>query len=158
VGVASTIATVSVRIVSVRATIVSAGFVAAVALPGLRTLLQDEPGDGFPLSTYPMFDEDPGRVLELPTVVLETGERVEHLSPRLIAGTDQVIQAWEAVKAAVAGGPATAGALCIEVADRVHRPGEVAVVIERHDVRDWSHHRDATPLDRRTIAHCPAQP
>jgi hypothetical protein len=143
--------------VSLRATILSVAFVAAVALPGVRSLLEREPGDGFPLSTYPMFDEDPGRVVEMPTVVLETGDRVERLSPRQIAGTDQVIQAWEAVKAAVAGGPAAAGALCAEVAGRLHRPGEVAVVVERHDVVDWSSHPDAAPLDRRTIARCRAQ-
>jgi hypothetical protein len=136
--------------------LVSAVVVAAVALPGVRLLLERETGDGFPLSTYPMFNEDPGRVIELPTVVAVTADGIERLSPRLIAGTDQVIQAWMAVRAAVDGGPDATDELCEEVAGRIDGPASLAVVIERHDILDWSSDPSTEPMERRTVARCEA--
>jgi hypothetical protein len=139
-----------------RALVVSVAFAAAVALPGVRLLVEREPGDGFPLSTYPMFDEDPGRVLEMPAVVAETDGGVERLSPEVIAGTDQVVQAWEALRAAIAGGPGAVAELCREVAGRLDGPRRLAVVIERHDIRRWSSDLDSEPLERRALARCRA--
>jgi hypothetical protein len=146
-----------------RALATSAVVVAAVAVPGLRLLAdgRDAP-DGFPLSTYPMFTRDPGRVVELPTVVAVTSDGVvERLSPETIAGTDQVIQAGVTVGQAVRAGPAAARALCREVAGRVDPDGSgvttVAVVVERHDAVAWSA-GDREPLDRRTVADCPVVP
>jgi hypothetical protein len=140
-----------------RAVLVSAAFLVAVALPGIRLVVEgDDTADGFPLSTYPMFSDDPGTLIELPTVVAYTDDgSVERLSPRQIAGTDQVVQAWENVRAAVSGGPRSAQRLCEEVADRVESP--VAVVVEQHDTLEWSaSNGEAEPLDRRTVARCEA--
>jgi hypothetical protein len=141
-----------------RALLVSAAVVVAVAVPGVRTLVEDDAPDGFPLSTYPMFSRDRGRVVELPTVVAVTADgTVERLSPATIAGTDQVMQASAAVRGAVADGPPAARALCAEVAARL--PGRtppvvtVEVVVERHDAIAWSSGSRA-PLDRRTVASC----
>jgi hypothetical protein len=162
-----------------RALVVSAVVVVAVAVPGVRLLAggRDAP-DGFPLSTYPMFTRDPGRVVELPTVVaVGPGGEVERLSPETIAGTDQVIQAGVAVGRAVRDGPAAAGALCREVAGRLDSadaeapddaddadadagsPGTrtIAVVVERHDALAWAA-GDRDPLDRRTVADCRVVP
>jgi hypothetical protein len=159
-----------------RALVVSAVVVVAVAVPGLRLLTggRDAP-DGFPLSTYPMFTRDPGRVVELPTVVaVWPGGEVERLSPETIAGTDQVIQAGVAVGRAVRDGPAAAGALCREVAVRLGGSdrtteaeaeaaagslgaGTVAIVVERHDALAWAA-GDREPLDRRTVTECPVVP
>jgi hypothetical protein len=141
----------------ITALVVSGALVTAVALPGLRLLASSDAPDGFPLSTYPMFSRDPGRVVELPTVVTVTpaGE-VERLSPQTIAGTDQVIQAGVTVRQAIARGPAATAALCGEVAGRVAPPATVEVVVERHDSVGWSA-GDREPLDRRTLASCEAR-
>ena len=139
-----------------RALVVSAAIVVAVALPGVRMVASPDAPDGFPLSTYPMFGRDPGRVVELPTVVAITpGGDVERLSPVTIAGTDQVIQAGATVSQAIARGPEATSVLCREVADRVDAPATVAVVVERHDAVAWSA-GDREPLDRRTLADCEA--
>jgi hypothetical protein len=139
-----------------RAVLVSMAFAAAVTLPGVRVLVEREAGDGFPLSTYPMFDEDPGHVLDLPTVVAVTTDGTDRLSPRVIAGTDQVVQAWEAVRAAIAGGPEATDQLCEEVAGRLDAPVLVTVVIERYDTLEWASDPGAEPQERRTVARCRA--
>jgi hypothetical protein len=146
-----------------RALAISAVAVAAVAVPGARLLADgsDAP-DGFPVSTYPMFTRDPGRVVELPTVVAVTSDgEVERLSPETIAGTDQVIQAGVTVSQAVRDGSAAARALCREIAGRVDPDGPgvttVAVVVELHDAVARSA-GDREPLDRRTVADCPVVP
>lgn len=139
-----------------RALLVSTAVVVAAALPGIRTIASAGAPDGFPLSTYPMFTRDPGRVVEQPTVVaVSTGSGVERLSPRTIAGTDQVIQAGVTVRRAMARGAGATARLCAEVAARVGGPSTVAVVVERHDVVAWSA-GDREPVERRTVAECEA--
>jgi hypothetical protein len=161
-GVKTTVRSRSLRAVSARdrawALVVSGVMVAAVAVPGLRTLLEGgEAPDGFPLSTYPMFARDPGRVVELATVVaVRPGGQVARLSPQLIAGTDQVIQAGETVRQAIDGGPSSTAALCREVAGGVDPPATIAVVIEEHDAVAWSA-GDREPRDRRVVAECEAE-
>jgi hypothetical protein len=137
-----------------RALVVAALLVVAVAVPGLRMLADPGAGDGFPLSTFPMFAEDHGRTLELPTVVAVTDEGVERLSPHAIAGTDQVVQAWETVRTTLAAGPDAVQQLCEEVAGRTDVPGRLAVVVERYDTVAWAADPTAEPLDRRTLARC----
>lgn len=136
-----------------RALLVSAVLVTAVAWPAAASVLGHD-GDGFPLSTYPMFSRDPGRVVEVPTVVAEDDDgSVRRLSPWQIARTDQVIQAAVTARRAVRAGPAAARALCGEAAGRVDDAAAVAVVVERHDAYAWSEGR-REPLDRRTVARC----
>jgi hypothetical protein len=137
-----------------RALLVSAVVLAAVGLPGVRMLASDDAPDGFPLSTYPMFTSDRGRVVELPTVVAVGPDgTTERLSPATIAGTDQVVQAGVTVRQAVAAGTGATARLCAEVADRVDGPATVAVVVERHDVVAWSA-GDHDPVERRVLAEC----
>jgi hypothetical protein len=141
-----------------RAAVVSVLIVAAVAWPGLQWLVDDRPSDGFPISTYPMFTRDPGRIVELPTVVAVGSDgSVERLSPQAIAGTDQVIQASVAVRTAVADGPGAARALCREAAGRVSGPATLEVVIERHDAIAWSADSATEPVDRQTVVSCEAR-
>lgn len=120
----------------------------------MRLLVEGhETPDGFPLSTYPMFARDRGRVVEVPSVVLVRDGEVERLSPTTIAGTDQVIEAAVVVGEAVRGGEGTAGALCEEVLGRVDGPVEVQVVVERYDTVRWAA-GDDEPDDRRVVASC----
>ena len=109
--------------------VVTVGVVLAVGAPAVL------PGadDGFPISTYPMFTSDRGRVMSLDTVVLVTGDGRERLSPEAIGGTDEIVLAAVIVGDAVDEGPAALQRLCREVAERVDRPGTVEIVTERHD-------------------------
>jgi hypothetical protein len=140
-----------------RALGVAAAVMVGVALPGIRMMSSSDAPDGLPLSTYPMFAHDRGRVVEQPTVVavLPDGD-IERLSPETIAATDQVIQAAKAVRRALDAGPAATRLLCEEVAGRVDAPAIVAVVVERHDGVAWSA-RDRGPLERRTVVACEAR-
>jgi hypothetical protein len=136
-----------------RAVLASAVLVAAVGWPAAASLVGHD-GDGFPLSTYPMFSRDPGRVVEVPTVVaVDAGGAVRRLSPEQIAHTDQVIQAGVTVQQAIVAGPAAARDLCEHVAGRLSGAASVAVVVERHDAYAWSAGR-RDPLDRRRVAEC----
>ena len=136
---------------------VSAAVVVAVAVPGIRTLASGDAPDGFPVSTYPMFTHDPGRVVEAPTVVaVSPGGEVDRLSPETVAGTDQVIQAGVSVRQALDAGPSATRALCDDVAGRVDAPATVAVVVERHDSVAWSA-GDREPIERHTVTECEAR-
>jgi hypothetical protein len=139
--------------------------VGAVALPGLRTLLEDDAADGFPLSTYPMFVNDKGRTVRQATVVaagpnvddpIGVHDEVDRLSPRQIAQTDQVIQASVTVQNAVRAGPEGARALCEEVAGRVDSPATVVVVLEEFDSIAWAADTSVDPIDRSEQARCRA--
>jgi hypothetical protein len=112
-----------------RALLLSAVLVVAVAWPGVAGFLGHD-SDGFPVSTYPMFSRDPGRVVEVPTVIaVEADGTSRRLSPDLIAGTDQVIQAAVTVRQAIDAGPAATATLCEEVAAELDAGVMVAVVV-----------------------------
>ena len=98
--------------------------------------------DSYPLSTYPMFSHDRGRVATIPTAVgyRADGARVR-LSPDLVAGGIEVIHAAVTVDESVRRGDTPA--LCAEIAARVARAASrrdvvrVEVVSETHDVIAW---------------------
>jgi hypothetical protein len=125
-------------------TVVVVGVVLAPAVwPGAE--------DDFPLSTYPMFTAERGRVVELDTVVLvRDGQRLR-LSPEEVGGTDEVVGAAVAVDRAVAAGPVATARLCDTVAERVEGPGTVEVVTEHHDAVAFL--RDEAPPLRMTVHH-----
>jgi hypothetical protein len=108
----------------------------AVLSPALRGAR-----DSYPLSTYPMFSRAVDAEVDLALVVgrTEAGERVE-LSPRLIAGTDEVIVAGGTINIAVRQGRAEE--LCVDVAGRVAGSGRddivtVEVVTDSIDSVAW---------------------
>lgn len=128
-----------------------------VALAVLAPALLPGGADGFPISTYPMFTADRGRVVDLDTVVLVDGGQRRRLSPEVIGGTDEVVLASATVSRAIRGGPATLAQLCREVAGRVDRPGTVEVVTERHDTVALL--QDGAPPLRTTVhERCVAPP
>jgi hypothetical protein len=137
-----------------RAVVVSLVVGVAVATPAVRMLANPSTGDGFPLSTFPMFTEDHGRVLDLPTVVEVAGSGPGRLSPRQIAGTDQVVQAWQTVRDAVEDGPEATRRLCEEVAGRLDGPARLEVVVERYDAVAWAADPDAGPETREVLVRC----
>jgi hypothetical protein len=126
----------------------------AVAFP----LVRPDERDSYPLSTYPMFSYDLGRVSDLDTVVGIDGTGAERrLTPTLIAGGHEVIHAAATVSASIANGDTPA--LCAEVAARVARDRgrgslvRIEVVSERYDVIAWWQ-GDREPRARTVHASC----
>lgn len=109
-------------------------FALLIALATLAPILGPPEDDGFPLSTYPMFSRPRAQVTSLSTAVgyRTDGERLE-LSPTVIGGTREVIQASTTVAQEIAAG--TGDRFCREVLDRA--PQDVAtveIVTETYDV------------------------
>lgn len=124
--------------------------VGAVLLP----LTRDVGGDSFPLSNYPMFTERRPAVTRIERAIGVDADGAEHvLSPRLIGGTVEVIQAAQTLYDAIRGG--TADALCAEIAGRVGLEiVEVQVVTERYDVVEALRSSDPQPVSREVHASC----
>jgi hypothetical protein len=122
--------------------------VVAVALPGFTDR------DSFPLSNYPMFSNDRGRINAFDTAVgVDVGGNVERLSPRRISGSYEVIHAASTVSKAIRAGDADG--LCREIAARSRGHGlvRIEVVTETYDAVRWFE-GDETPLARRVHARC----
>jgi hypothetical protein len=141
-----------------RALVISALVIVLVAWPAVGLLrLGERAPDGFPLSTYPMFGHDPGRVVQVPTVVaIDADGDIRRLPPSVIAHTDQVIQAYVAVSNAINGGAASAAAFCRRAAASLSDPAqvvEVLVALERYDSVQWAA-GNHEPLARHVYAEC----
>jgi len=129
--------------------VVGLAVLAPAVLPGAS--------DGFPISTYPMFTSERGRVMGIDTVVLVDGARRERLSPEEIGGTDEIVHAAVTVTDAIQDGPAALERLCHEVAGRVRRAGTVEIVTETHDTIALLQD-DAVPLAVLVHERCAASP
>ena len=95
--------------------------------------------DGFPLSNYPMFIVTRPDVTTFDTAVgLDPSGRQIRLSPQIVAGSIEVIQAVATVERAVAND--TAEQLCRRIADRVAVSDDfadvqsVVVITETYDI------------------------
>ena len=128
---------------------------AVVAAVVFAPAVLPDASDGFPISTYPMFTSDRGRVMALDTAVLVDGDERERLSPGAISGTDEVVLASTTVRRAIAGGDAALERLCHDIAGRVDGPGEVQVVTEVHDTVDLIRER-RPPTSVTVHARCDA--
>lgn len=133
---------------------------AAVVIAMLVPVALDR--DSYPFSTYPMFARDRARISHVATVIGRTGAgKVERLSPRLIAGTDEIVLAVETVLTAVRGGPEASGDLCRRVAERVAsaRPDveTIEVRIETHDPVEYFTEQAREPRATDVRATCPAR-
>ena len=122
---------------------------ALVAAP----LLRAPSNDSFPLSTYPMFSVARPAETSVSTAVgwSADGERVT-LSPRIIGGTAEVIQAAGTIAQAIGSG--TTDALCSEVlAKAPDRVAAVEVVTETYDVVAYFDGAE-DPIRRTVHARC----
>lgn len=130
----------------------------AVALVMAIPALRRPPTDGFPLSTYPMFARDRGETSTIATAVGLTGDGSEvRLSPEVLAGSDEPMQAISTAAAAVRDGRGEAW--CQEVSARIDDVEVVAVEVRRetHDVVAYFTD-DAPALDVDVVARCSVRP
>lgn len=95
--------------------------------------------DGFPLSNYPMFIVTRPDVTTFESAVgSDPNGRLVRLSPKLVAGSVEVIQAVATVENAVAND--TAQQLCLRIAARVAESDEfaevqsVSIITETYDI------------------------
>jgi hypothetical protein len=133
-----------------RWTAYAAAAIASVAV--LAPAVRDR--DGFPLSTYPMFSYDRGRVADIDTAVgIDRDGRTRRLSPELIAGGSEVIHAAATVSKSISRGDSLE--LCGEIAARARERdfASIEVVTERYDVIDWFD-GDEQPINVTVHAHC----
>jgi hypothetical protein len=122
--------------------------VVAVAAPGVSDR------DSFPLSNYPMFSYDRGRITSFDTAVgVDEQGRLSRLSPEEIAGGYEPMLAAETVSKAVRNG--TADGLCSEIAARTRDDDvvRIEVVTETYDTVRWFDGEES-PLDRTVHAAC----
>lgn len=139
-----------------RAYVTLAAVLAAVVVPPLVP----PAADSYPLSTYPMFSRDrPARSVVATLVGLDADGHRQRLSPTLIGGTDEPMQAVATAAGAASGSDAEARRLCVQVAQRVAGSDRVEVVavvlqVEEHDpVAFLTGGRDE-PLGIRARARC----
>ncbi len=110
---------------------------ALAAVVVLSPLLRAPHSDTYPLSTYPMFTANRGSIHDFVTVVgIDDTGVVVRLSPKLIAGTDEVVLASVTVERAVARGRAEG--LCEAVAARTASP--ITEVVVRSETVDLVAH------------------
>lgn len=132
-----------------------------LALAILSPVLADSRSDSFPLSTFPMFSGRRSADVSISHVVgtTESGERV--VLPPAALNTDEVVQAFETVRQAVAQGPASTQALCTEAAEWAadHREGlrSIAVVTDEFDAIAYFD-GDKDPQSTQTHATCQVVP
>lgn len=115
------------------------------------------PSDGFPVSSYPMFAGDRGRIVEVATAVgVDEDGRRHRLDPHAIGGGDEVMLAASAVRRAVDAGPDETARFCAEVADRLAPDGETVAVEIRTELRDAvaDPTADDEPRELRVHARC----
>lgn len=129
--------------------LLSAVLVLLVAAPVLRSPTDDS----FPLSTYPMFSlARPAETTVSSAVGFDGADTRLTLSPRVVGGTGEVIQAAGTVIQAINAG--TSSALCREVLSKA--PEEVVaieIVTETYDVVAYFD-GDEEPAQRTVHARC----
>ena len=134
-----------------RAYLVSMAFAAAVALP----VLGSTESDSFPLSTYPMFSGRQSAEADIPHAIAITDGGERRILPPDAVLNDEVIQAFETLRQAIADGPEETQALCERIAARAGRSGDVSVqiVTDRYDAIRYFE-GDEEPLRSTVHASC----
>lgn len=135
-----------------------AAFAVVIAIIG--PALRSPPRDSYPLSTYPMFSHDRGRMSDIATVVgvADDGTTIR-LTPSLIGGNDEVMLAVQTVSNAVRAGGDRPLELCEQVAGRVVASGPddaeyIRVAVERYDAIDYLAHGEQEPRSVDIAAEC----
>jgi len=107
-----------------RALVVGCGVTALVLSP----LFREPRRDSFPLSTYPMFADHPQDPWIFTVLGVDESGAEHRLSPALITGSHEAMQAAETVRLAVSESADTQIRLCANVASRVASAGRRSLV------------------------------
>lgn len=123
--------------------------------------LLDPSDDGFPLSTYPMFANDRGKIARVVRAVALGADGREHrIAPELVSSSE-AMQVVQTLQRTFAAGPAEAERLCRAIAGRLRTSGdptlERATRVELQSVAVDSVRYlagEAEPVSRRVHASC----
>jgi len=128
-------------------------FAAVLVLSVAAPVLRSPASDSFPLSTYPMFSlARPAETTVNSAVAYDSADARLTLSPRVVGGSVEVIQAAGTLAQAINAG--TADALCREVlANAPDRVVTIEIVTETYDVVAYFD-GDEDPLRRTVHARC----
>ncbi len=138
--------------------------VLAAVLSPLRLDPQDPSQDSFPLSTYPMFSYDRGRIASV-TIALAFGPNgLEVPIPPGFVATSETMQAMKTIAKSVRQGGARERELCRSIAERVasstdpefRTANQVAFVRNTVDSIDYLA-GNTRPLTRQVHMHCPVR-
>lgn len=126
----------------------------AVLLLGVYPVMIER--DSYPHSHLPMFSVRRTETARIDTVIgVSTDGEITRLSPRLIADTDEVIMAKDAVVNAI--NSQQTDELCVEIANRVERNGtdisSIRVVTETYNAVKWFQNIK-TPISVNIYAEC----
>lgn len=110
--------------------------------------------DSFPLSNYPMFSGRKTAEASVPHAIAINGAGERRLLPPSAIFNDEVVQALETLRQAIAAGPEATLDLCRQAAERGAHPGEtVQIVTDTFDgIRYFE--GDKTPLSSTVHATC----
>lgn len=138
-----------------RAYVISIAFAVAVALP----LLWSPRNDSFPLSTYPMFSGRQSAQADIPHAIAVREGGIRRVLPPDAVLNDEVIQAFETLRQAIADGPEATLVLCERIAARAGRPNDtsVQIVTDRYDAIRYFD-GDKEPLRSTVHASCEVPP
>lgn len=138
-----------------------AALLGATAAPALS----DPSDDGFPLSTYPMFAEDRGRVAPVVRAVAIGTDGSERRVPAVLLANSEPMQALQTLRKTIAAGPGEAVRLCRAVASRIRASGDSELAsqsrLELQTVRVDSVAYlagEAEPVSRKVHARCSLGP
>ncbi|MDH4277110.1 MAG: hypothetical protein OEW83_03385 [Acidimicrobiia bacterium] len=123
----------------------TAAFVLVVMWP----LLESPNFQSVPLSHYPMYARDAGRVVSLPTVIQTSDGEPVSMS---VLDTDDPLVAVTRLRRTIEVGGATLLEFCVGIADRLDGAG-VLIATERHDAIAHLEGR-VSLIDRRVHVQC----
>lgn len=127
-----------------------------IILAVLAPVLTSTDTDSFPLSNYPMFSGRKTAEASVPHAIAinENGDR--RILPPSAIFNDEVVQAVETLRQAIAAGPEATLDLCRQAAERGAQPGETVHIVTDTFNAITYFEGDKTPLASTTHATCEA--
>jgi hypothetical protein len=139
------------RIAPYAVSVVSLLAVAAPILTSTRT-------DSFPLSNYPMFSGRATPETSIPHAIAIDADGGRSVLPPSAVFNDEIVQAWETLRQAIAAGPEATIDLCDQIATRAPEDAvTVEIVTDRFDAIRYFE-GDKTPLQSTVHATCEVLP
>lgn len=129
-----------------------------VALAVLAPVLTSTRTDSFPLSNYPMFSGRKTAEASVPHAIAVNEKGRRRVLPPSAIFNDEVVQALETLRQAIAAGPEATLDLCRQAAERAAGPGETVHIVTDTFNAITYFEGDKTPIHSTTHATCKAPP